>query len=141
MPIIRIALLLVVLGGLTLLLGQNWSPVLPLIFLGAKTQALPLAIWILLSIAAGAITSLLITGLFKLANYFASPLKRRRTASPRRNAQTSQARYTTASRPSTKLDTESTSSNTTDDWSSNSTTDDDDWGFEGDTEKNAGLYA
>lgn len=134
MPIIRIALLLVVLGGLTLLLGQNWSPVLPLVFLGAKTQALPLAIWILLSIAAGAVTSLLITGLFKLANYFAPPLKRRRPASPRRNAQKSQARYTTGGRPSTKPDTK-TPSNTADDWSSNSTTDDDDWGFEGDTEK------
>lgn len=129
----RIALLLVVLGGLTLLLGQNWSPVLPLVFLGAKTQALPLAIWILLSIAAGAITSLLITGLFKLANYFTPPLKRR-PASPRRNAQKSQARYTTGGRPPIKPDPK-TPSNTADDWSSNSTTDDDDWGFEGDTKK------
>jgi len=38
MPMIRIVLLLV-LGGLTLLLTQNWFPVLPLVFLGIKTQA------------------------------------------------------------------------------------------------------
>jgi len=34
-------------------------------------QALPLAIWILLSVGAGACTSVFITGLFKLSNYFA----------------------------------------------------------------------
>ena len=46
MAVIRLILLVAVLGGLTLLLVQNWSPALPLVFLGIRTQALPLAIWI-----------------------------------------------------------------------------------------------
>lgn len=83
MPLIRLILLLVVLGSLTLLLVQNWSPVLPLVFLGMSTQALPLAVWILLSVAAGAFTSLLITGFFKMSNYFArSPRKRGKVETP-----------------------------------------------------------
>lgn len=137
MPVIRLFLLLVVLGGLTLLLGQNWSPVLPLVFLGAKTQALPLAIWILLSVAAGAVTSLFITGLFKLANYFTrSPSSRRKAPPPpRSSAQRSQARYTATSRPATKPAPDSTPSNPANDWLSDSSTDDDDWGFKEDTDK------
>lgn len=70
MAVIRLTLLVTVLGGLTLLLVQNWSPVLPLVFLGMRSQPLPLALWILFSTAAGAGTSLLITSLFKLSNYF-----------------------------------------------------------------------
>lgn len=137
MPVIRLFLLLVVLGGLTLLLGQNWSPVLPLVFLGAKTQALPLAIWILLSVAAGAITSLFISGLSKLGNYFTrSPSSRRKDPPPPRSrAQRSQTRYTAASRPTTKPDPDSTPSNPANDWVSDSSTNDDDWGFEEDTDK------
>lgn len=135
MPVIRLFLLLVVLGGLTLLLGQNWSPVLPLVFLGAKTQALPLAIWILLSVAAGALTSLFITGLFKLGNYFTRSSSRRKAAPPpRSSAQRSQARYTATSRPATKPEPK-TPSNPANDWLSDSSTNDDDWGFEEDTAK------
>lgn len=136
MPVIRLFLLLVVLGGLTLLLGQNWSPVLPLVFLGAKTQALPLAIWILLSVAAGAVTSLFITGLFKLANYFTrSSSSRRKAPPPPRSSAQRQVRYAAASRPATKPDPGSTPSNPANDWISDSTTNDDDWGFEEDTDK------
>lgn len=131
----RLFLLLLVLGGLTLLLGQNWSPVLPLVFLGAKTQALPLAIWILLSVAAGAVTSLFITGLFKLANYFTrSPSSRRKAAPPPRSSTQRQVRYTEPSRPKTKPAPDSTPSNPANDWISDSSTDDD-WGFEEDTAK------
>ncbi|MEB3215169.1 MAG: LapA family protein [Nostocales cyanobacterium 94392] len=49
-----------------LLLAQNWSPAIPLVFLGLRTQPLSLAIWMLFSSAAGAFTSLLITGLVQL---------------------------------------------------------------------------
>lgn len=142
MPVIRLFLLLVVLGGLTLLLLQNWSPVLPLVFLGLQTQALPLAVWILLSIAAGASTSLFITSLFKVANLFsrlpsnkskkvaASP----RPRPPRTNTQRSEPIYTspTTSRPSPPP--VSIPSDAADDWGSNSTSNDD-WGFEEDTQK------
>lgn len=136
MPVIRLILLLVILGGLTLLLAQNWSPVLPLVFLGVKTQALPLAIWISIGVATGAFTSLVISGLFKLSNYFArSSLSKRRKAQappPRSSTQRREEPSTTAS--AKQPDTESTPSDASDDWVSNSTTNDDDWDFEEDAE-------
>jgi hypothetical protein len=66
---IRFVLLLVILGGLTLLALQNLSPVLPMVFLGSKTAAFPLAVWILVAIALGFCTSLVMAGLFQLSNY------------------------------------------------------------------------
>lgn len=118
------------------MLGQNWSPVLPLVFLGAKTQALPLAIWILLSVAAGAVTALFITGLFKLANYFTrSPSPRRKAPPPSRSSAQRQAHNAAASRPATKPAPDSTPRNLANDWISDSSTNDDDWGFEEDTDK------
>ncbi|MEC4814086.1 MAG: LapA family protein [Scytonema sp. PMC 1069.18] len=89
MSILRLILLLVVLGGLTLLLVQNWSPVLPLVFLGMQTQSLPLAMWILFSTMAGAITTVFITFLLNLSNYFVGQQRqtprRSPATSPRRN--------------------------------------------------------
>lgn len=134
MPMIRIVLLLVVLGGLTLLLTQNWFPVLPLVFLGIKTQALPLALWILLSVSAGAFTSLFITGLFKLSNYFTRYKPRyRRNAVEDSKTQQRKAQHTAASQ--SQPDTNSTPSDAAaDDWASDST-DDDDWDFDEDADK------
>ncbi|MDZ4876426.1 MAG: hypothetical protein CLLPBCKN_005846 [Chroococcidiopsis cubana SAG 39.79] len=82
MAAIRFFLLLILLGGLTVLLVQNWTPVLSLVFLGGQTQALPLSIWILFSVAAGAITSIFIASCFQIASYFAQPRakKQRRRA-------------------------------------------------------------
>lgn len=139
MAVIRLFLLLVVLGCLTLLLIQNWSPVLPLVFLSARTQPLPLAIWILFSVAAGAITSLFISTCFKLSNYFASssPSQRRPTA-PRSKTtrasapKSSNTNYTTNYTTSTSQPkTNSTSNQDLNDWESNSS---DDWDFEPATE-------
>jgi hypothetical protein len=70
MAVIRLILLVAVLGGLTLLLVQNWSPAISLVFLGMRTQPLPLAMWILFITTAGAFTSVLITTLLKFSNYF-----------------------------------------------------------------------
>ncbi len=70
MPVIRLVLLLGLAGGLFLLVQFNWTP-LQLTFLGFQTPALPLALWVLGAIAAGIITSLLLTSLFSLSNYFA----------------------------------------------------------------------
>lgn len=66
MNVIRLILLVVTLGVITLLLAQNWSPAIPLVFLGLRTQPLSLAIWMLLSAAAGACSSLLISSLLQL---------------------------------------------------------------------------
>ncbi|AFZ31414.1 hypothetical protein Glo7428_2919 [Gloeocapsa sp. PCC 7428] len=132
MPVLRLLLLLVVLGGLTLLLLQNWSPVLPLVFLGGRSQALPLAVWILLSIAAGALSALLIAGLFKTSNYFAQSRVKRRSIGdrtpPRPNQRTVKQEYTTAA-SATYSSAASTPTDPTDDWNSDNSTDED-WNFE-----------
>ena len=122
----QIILLLAILGGLALLLVQNWSPVLPLVFLGLKTPALPLAVWILISLVAGASTSLAIASLFKLANYFAQPKptkKRQFTPPPR-----PQPSSNTYSKQPTQE-----SSNSADDWLEDSR-DDQDWQYEKNTQ-------
>ena len=112
-----IILLLVVLGGLTLLLLQNWSPTLALVFLGVTTQPLPLALWILMSVGAGAFTSLVVTGLFSLSSYFTrSPQQRPKVV----DSGTPRAQQTVASQ---KPDADPTPNDATDDWVSNSTGD------------------
>ncbi|WP_204368466.1 LapA family protein [Neosynechococcus sphagnicola] len=72
MAAIRLGLLLMMIGSLTLLILQNQSPYLPLVFLGMRTQALPLGLWILVAIALGVITSLLLAGLFWGSNVWAA---------------------------------------------------------------------
>lgn len=57
MPAIQILILVLVGGGLTLFAVSNLSPVLPLVFLGMQTVALPIAAWVGIAIAAGALTS------------------------------------------------------------------------------------
>lgn len=60
----KVVLLLFV-GGLALLVIQNWGPTLPLIVFGSQTIALPAAAWIFGAIAAGLLTS----ALLQLLNY------------------------------------------------------------------------
>ncbi len=133
MDVIRLILLVTVLGGLTLLLAQNWSPVLPLVFLGIRTQPLPLAMWILFSTTAGAITSVFISSLFNLSTYFAGQQRPTRLKSPATSQKAKQTRseeYTPrpGSSPPPVNKTESRSSDTADDWGTDSSTDD--WDFE-----------
>ncbi len=66
----RNVLLLVVVGGLTIFALQNTSPSLSLVFLGMRTLALPLSVWILAAIALGALTAGAITILFGLYHYW-----------------------------------------------------------------------
>jgi uncharacterized integral membrane protein len=133
MAVIRLILLVAILGLLTLLLVQNWSPALSLVFLGIRTQPLPLAMWVLFSTLAGALTSLFISILWKLSNYFGrqqrqTPLKSA-TRSPRTTATSREEPKTPPYRPSpTANKTETTNSNAFDDWETNDS-DNDDWGF------------
>jgi hypothetical protein len=139
MGVIRLILLVAVMGGLTLLLAQNWSPALPLVFFGIKTQPLPLAMWILFSTTAGGFTSLFITSLFKLTNYIA--LQQRPTpAKPRFNSPRTSNQTRTEepiprpnSPPPPASKTQYNSRDTSDednedDWGTN--TNSDDWDFE-----------
>ena len=57
----RLAIVLLVLGTVLLLIVQNTAPALPLVFLGARTLALPVGIWLGLAIALGALTTLGLT--------------------------------------------------------------------------------
>ncbi|MDV2995788.1 MAG: hypothetical protein N4J56_005442 [Chroococcidiopsis sp. SAG 2025] len=144
MAAIRFFLLLILLGGLTVLLVQNWTPVLSLVFLGGQTQALPLSIWILFSIAAGAMTSIFIASCFQITSYFAQPRakkQRRRAAktstrfateekNPHKTPdppKTNTYSYTAASSPRQTQ----TSVQESDGWD---TTANDDWNFTEDTE-------
>ncbi|WGV24131.1 LapA family protein [Halotia branconii] len=130
MAVIRLILLVAVLGVLTLLLVQNWSPVLSLVFLGMRTQPLPLAMWILFSTAIGAFTSFLISTLFKLSNYFRgqqrqTPLKSP-TASPRAESSRRQEPTPPPSNPPPRGSrTEYATSEEFDDWETNNNTNDD----------------
>ncbi|PPJ63297.1 hypothetical protein [Cuspidothrix issatschenkoi] len=69
MAVIRLIILVTATLGLIILLVQNLSPSLPLVFLGMRTQSLPLALWILFSIIAGMITSVIIISLMKFTTY------------------------------------------------------------------------
>ena len=65
----RAVFLLVIVVGLTIFSLQNVEPALSLVFLGIRSPALPLSIWILLSMATGVVTSLLISALLSFSNY------------------------------------------------------------------------
>ena len=79
---IRLAIALLLLGGLVLLTVQNLSPTLPLVILGGSTLSLPLAAWIGGAIAAGAATTLVLSALSSLAR----PVRR---SAPKRPAASS----------------------------------------------------
>ncbi|NJL63801.1 MAG: LapA family protein [Methylacidiphilales bacterium] len=132
MAVIRLILLVAVLGGLTLLLVQNFSPALPLVFLGVRSQPLPLAMWILLSVVAGGITELLISSLYELTNYFGGSSKQTRpqstVSSSNRNSSYRQPENTSRSTSSPESREKSEyRSNAEDDWNLE---DNEDWDFE-----------
>ncbi len=81
---VKLILLLVILGALAAFALQNLAPV-SLVFLGIKTLALPLAIWVIAAIGAGACTTLLIAGLLQLARPVRSSRPTARTASQPRS--------------------------------------------------------
>ncbi|MBW4646568.1 MAG: LapA family protein [Goleter apudmare HA4340-LM2] len=133
MAVIRLILLVAVLGGLTLLLAQNWSPLITLNFLGIETQALPLAIWILFSVAAGALTSVFITTVFKLSNYFGGQQRQTRfqatPTSPRANTTRRAEPTPPPASPPPVGKQEYTANEVFDDWNTDGSGDDD-WDFE-----------
>jgi hypothetical protein len=67
MAIRNLLLLILVVGSLVIFVLSNMTPVVPLVILGAETQAFPLALWLLGAIAAGVVTTLLIAGLLQIA--------------------------------------------------------------------------
>lgn len=63
---VRVVLLLLIVAGLVTFAIQNLAPV-ALVVLGTRTLALPLAVWVLGALAAGAFTTLLLSGFFSLS--------------------------------------------------------------------------
>lgn len=83
----RLIFLLAIAGIMTLFTLQNLTPVLPLVFLGSPTLALPLSWWVLGAIAAGALTTLTITFLVGLSNFLSGQVVRSQVrSSARRNS-------------------------------------------------------
>ena len=86
MPIIRLILLLGIAATLLLFALQNWTPSMQLVFLGMRSPAFPLALWVLGAIAAGIFTTLTIAGLFRLTGFTAQrQVRGRRPASATQN--------------------------------------------------------
>jgi hypothetical protein len=133
MAVIRLIILVTVLGGLTLLLAQNFSPALPLVFLGMRTKPFPLSMWILFSVFAGGTTSFLVSSLLGIANYFAPS---RRQASKKTSVSPSSSTSYRQQEPSSRPASSSTSSRTTSDYRNDTEEDwdldsrSDDWDFE-----------
>ncbi|WP_088241727.1 LapA family protein [Calothrix rhizosoleniae] len=128
----RLILLLAVIVILAILLVQNWSPALSLVFLGMKTQPLPLAIWIILSITTGALTSWLIATLHQLSNSLGSQRQptpsRRNYRAPRvQQDQRQEATFNHASVPKTPKKQDSKTQVIEDDWDTDSS---EDWDFD-----------
>lgn len=63
----RLVVVLLALGTVLLLLLQNLTPALPLVFLGSRTIALPVGLWLFGAISLGALTTLGLTALLKSA--------------------------------------------------------------------------
>ncbi|WP_017319363.1 LapA family protein [Mastigocladopsis repens] len=133
MAVFRLILLVVVLGGLTLLLVQNWSPVLSVVFLGMKSKPIPLAIWMLFSTAAGAFTTVFVTSLFNLSNYFArqqrqTPLRSSTASTHARQTRTQEPAPRPSPPPSSSKTESPRTSDAPNDWETDSSTED--WDFE-----------
>lgn len=153
MSVNRLILLVVVLGGLTLFIAQNWSvlPPLPLVFLGMQTQPLPLSVWILVSAIVGAIAYELVANLLRLGNFREGQenFKSFTTPKTKTSTRTYSQRYSSTgtesrSQPSGSPPPKSTTKNKTqeyddyDDW--DNAGDVDDWDFENEREETSNYY-
>ncbi|MGF1513339.1 MAG: hypothetical protein ACFB5Z_06545 [Elainellaceae cyanobacterium] len=67
-----------ILIALAIFAVENWSPAVPLVILGAQTVALPIALWVIGAILAGALTMLAIAVLLQLAGGASSGPRRPR---------------------------------------------------------------
>ncbi len=86
---VNLILLLLIAGGFVAFALQNLAPV-SLVVLGVKTLALPLSVWVLSFLAAGALTTLILSGFFSMSKNAAvrkSAQRETKTPSPWAGAQ------------------------------------------------------
>lgn len=67
---VRVILLLVIAAGVIIFAFQNLSPI-GLVVLGIKTQPLPLSVWVIGALTAGALTTLVLSGFSSISKSFA----------------------------------------------------------------------
>jgi len=96
------------LAGLAGLGLQNLSPAIPLVFLGLRSQPIPLTFLLLGAIAAGVVTGLVILSLLTFANYLAQRQLRSRVREREATGRSS-PRTASASRQASYYQTESDS--------------------------------
>lgn len=130
---VRVALLLLIAGGLTIFALQNLSPI-ALVILGARTLALPLAAWVLGAMAAGALTTLVLSGFFSLSRSGAAERRftnaRATESAGTRSPWSSGPKRDSASRPKNTagFSAAGSSRRASDDWETSAQDDWDDWG-------------
>jgi uncharacterized integral membrane protein len=81
MPLLRLVLLIGIASLLLLFVLPNWEPPMQLVFLGIRSPAFPLSLWILGAIAAGILTTLAISALFRLTGFTAQRKGRKKARS------------------------------------------------------------
>ncbi|VXD11973.1 LapA family protein [Planktothrix paucivesiculata] len=81
MSITQLISLLILVGGLAIFTIQNLSPSLSLMFLGNQLPTLPLSVWILIAIASGILTYLIIHNLFKIDHHQVKPFSPSKSSS------------------------------------------------------------
>jgi uncharacterized integral membrane protein len=64
-----LAILAAIVAVLAAFAWENWEPQISLAFWGMRSQYFPLAIWVILALLAGILTSVIISSLFTLSNY------------------------------------------------------------------------
>lgn len=134
---VRVALLLLIAAGLVIFTLQNLAP-MALVVLGIKTQTMPLAVWVLGAMAAGAFTTVLLTG-FPSSTRFSLDGSRKSSdraadAAPRSgrspwSAETKRpSTQTSRSKGSAGFGAAGSSRRAVDDWEASESDDWDDWG-------------
>lgn len=134
MPVVQILLILVVFGGLALFAVQNLSPALPIVFLGIRTQALPISAWILVAIASGFFISLFLQLLSYLQRRSLQARIRQLEAEPPRSAPRatyeSTNRQTSYTPPPPQKETPPASDESDWDFEGSNDEEEDDWNIE-----------
>ena len=69
----NLIIIFTIIGGLILFAWQNLSPSVALVFFGWQSSTLPLSVWILMAIAAGFFSAILISSLFQVFQSLIKP--------------------------------------------------------------------
>lgn len=77
MPLLRLILVVGLAAGTLILARSNWQS-MPVVFLGLRSLALPLTVWLLAAALAGVVTTLVIRGLLQLTGLAAQRTERQR---------------------------------------------------------------